>query len=105
MGPAPEDAVGLRRWTVLLDPPDLDAVGQRVADAGIDSFGAADGNRVLVRDPWNNVLLLAARGAWAVPARRSLGRFPGYAGRGLRAEVDCHRGRAKDARAPQRPTC
>lgn len=60
--PAPGDAVGLRRWTVLLDPPDLDAVGQRVADAGIDSFGAADGNRVLVRDPWNNVLL-AARGA------------------------------------------
>ena len=58
--PAPEDSVGLRHWTVLLGPPDLDAVTRRLADAGIDTSedGAAG---VIVRDPWKNALLLAAR--------------------------------------------
>ena len=59
--PAPEDAVGLRHWTVQLDAPDLEAVQRRLADAGID-VEARDGG-VLVRDPWNNALLLAGRGA------------------------------------------
>ena len=59
--PAPEDAVGLRHWTVQLDVPDLEAVQRRLADAGID-VEACDGG-VLVRDPWNNALLLAGRGA------------------------------------------
>ena len=58
--PAPEDAVGLRHWTVLLDPPDLEAVQARLAQAGIEA-DAGDGG-VLVRDPWNNALLLGPRG-------------------------------------------
>ncbi len=59
--PAPEDAVGLLHWTMLLDGADLEAVRQRLADAGI---GVEDrGGGGLVRDPWDNVLLLAERGA------------------------------------------
>jgi len=56
---APEHAVGLRHWTVLLDAPDLEAVQGRLTDAAID-MEALDGG-VLVRDPWNNALLLARR--------------------------------------------
>ncbi len=59
--PAPEDAVGLRHWTVLLDAPDLEAAQGRLADAGID-VETGDGG-VLVRDPWSNALLLAGRDA------------------------------------------
>ena len=58
--PVPGGVVGLRRWTVLLDQPDLDAVTLRLADAGIDYAVHFAG--VLVRDPWNNALLLAERG-------------------------------------------
>ena len=58
--PAPAGSVGLRRWTVLLDEPDLDAVTRRLADAGIDASEDGAGE-VLTRDPWNNALLLGAR--------------------------------------------
>lgn len=53
--------MGLRHWTVLLDAADLDGVKRRLADAGIaveDGDGSA-----LVRDPWDNALLLGERGA------------------------------------------
>ena len=58
---APESVVGLRHWTVLLDAPDLEALKRRLAGADVD-MEARDG-AVLVRDPWNNALLLAERGA------------------------------------------
>ncbi len=59
--PAPPGVVGLRRWTVLLDSADLEAVKQRLADAGI---AVEDGNgSALVRDPWDNAVLLAQRDA------------------------------------------
>ncbi len=58
--PAPEGAVGLRHWTVRLGVADLDGVKLRLADAGI---GVEDRNGGgLVRDPWDNALLLAERG-------------------------------------------
>ncbi len=58
--PAPEGAVGLRHWTVRLGVADLDAVKLRLADTGI---GVEDRNGGgLVRDSWNNALLLADRG-------------------------------------------
>jgi len=59
--PASDGSVGMRHWTIRLDPPDLAAVKRRLADAGIDTQ-ARDGS-VLVRDPWNNALLLAERSA------------------------------------------
>ncbi len=58
--PAPEGAVGLRHWTVRLGLADLDAVRQRLADAGV-GVEERDGGG-LVRDPWDNALLLAERG-------------------------------------------
>ncbi len=59
--PAPAGSVGLRHWTVLLDAADLDGVKRRLADAGI---AVEDGNgSALVRDPWDNALLLGERGA------------------------------------------
>ncbi len=61
VAPAPPGVVGLRRWTVLLDSADLEAVKQRLADAGIASEGRDGG--VLVRDPWDNALLLGEWGA------------------------------------------
>ena len=57
---APEDAVGLRHWTVLLDAPDLGAVQRRLVDAGVDMEDRDGG--VMVRDPFHNALLLAERG-------------------------------------------
>ena len=59
--PVPEDAVGLRHWTLLLDGRDLEAWRGRLAAGGIDTDARYGG--VLVRDPWNNALLVAERGA------------------------------------------
>ena len=54
--PAPADAVGLRRWTVLLDDQaQVDEVAERVGAAGID-HERPDG-ALLVRDPWDNAVL------------------------------------------------
>jgi catechol 2,3-dioxygenase len=56
--PAPADAVGLRRWTVLLDDQaQVGEVAERVRAAGID-HERRDGG-LLVRDPWNNAVLIA----------------------------------------------
>lgn len=45
VGPAPSGTVGLREWTIVLDPDALGALQGRLAAAGL---GAGD----LVRDPW-----------------------------------------------------
>ncbi len=69
--PAPEGAVGLRHWSVLLEAPDLEAVTRRLTDAGIESSEDGAGG-VLVHDPWHNALLLAERppiSAGAIPPR------------------------------------
>jgi len=57
--PAPDDAAGLRRWTVLLEPQDLERARGRLARAGI-LLEEVDGGLV-AHDPWNNALLLALR--------------------------------------------
>ena len=55
VGPAPADAVGLRRWTIVLaDGSRVDAVRAQVASAGL-AADDADGGFV-VRDPWENAL-------------------------------------------------
>jgi catechol 2,3-dioxygenase len=54
--PSPDDAVGLRRWTVILeDDQQLADVRARIEAAGIEHTEREDG--VLVRDPWNNAVL------------------------------------------------
>jgi catechol 2,3-dioxygenase len=51
VGPPPDHAVGVRRWTVLLPTrDDVDAVRARLADAGV-STESVDGG-FLARDPW-----------------------------------------------------
>ena len=53
--PAPPDAVGLRRWTVLLPEEfELDQVRERVRAAGMDPEERDAG--FLVRDPWGNAV-------------------------------------------------
>jgi catechol 2,3-dioxygenase len=55
--PAPDDAVGLRRWTLVVDDAsEVAAVRERVEAAGIETEDAYGG--FLVRDPWNTALLL-----------------------------------------------
>ena len=55
--PVPDDAVRLRRWTIVLDDDDaVREVAERVRAAGYDADDRDDG--VLVRDPWNIPLLL-----------------------------------------------
>ena len=59
--PAPEDAVGLRRWTIVLDDDaQVGEVRERVKAAGVDHDDADGG--LLVRDPWDNPVLIAAAG-------------------------------------------
>jgi catechol 2,3-dioxygenase len=58
--PAPDDAVGLRRWTLVVDDaPQVAAVRERVEAAGIDTEDADGG--FVVRDPWNNALHFTTR--------------------------------------------
>jgi catechol 2,3-dioxygenase len=55
--PVPEGVVGLRRWTIELgDPAALTALGERLADAGVD-YEERDGG-LLVRDPWGVAVLI-----------------------------------------------
>jgi predicted enzyme related to lactoylglutathione lyase len=55
--PAPEGAVGLRHWTVVLEEAtEVDAVAARAAEAGYASTERRDG--VLLRDPWGIAVLL-----------------------------------------------
>src|SRR3954471_1911086 len=57
--PAPPEAVGLRRWTVVLDGPDsLDALRERLAAGGVE-VADEDGGFV-AEDPWGNRLLFRA---------------------------------------------
>ncbi len=49
--PLPDDAIGLRHWTVLLPAEDLDRLRARLADGGVASSPVEDGFEV--RDPWN----------------------------------------------------
>jgi catechol 2,3-dioxygenase len=62
--PAPEDALGLRHFQVLLpDKAALERVAARVAAAGIGMEKSEDG--VLVRDPSQNGVMLSAAGGRA----------------------------------------
>jgi len=57
--PAPEDAVGLRRWTIVLDDEvEVGEVLERVRAAGADHDEAEGG--FVARDPWRNAVLLTA---------------------------------------------
>ncbi|HEY3183424.1 MAG TPA: VOC family protein [Gaiellaceae bacterium] len=62
--PAPENAVGLRHWTIVLDDPA--GVAARVRAAGFAVEERADG--YLVRDPWNIALLLSSSQSLSSPA-------------------------------------
>jgi catechol 2,3-dioxygenase len=55
----PEDAVGLKQWTIEID--DVAAMRERLAVAGIDYEERPDG--LLVRDPWGIALLVTPTGA------------------------------------------
>ncbi len=48
--PSPADAVGLERWTVLIDADGIDSLHERLADAGVEVEVRDDG--ILARDPW-----------------------------------------------------
>jgi catechol 2,3-dioxygenase len=56
VGPAPADRVGLRHWTVVLPPEDVEALRARVERAGLPYEERADG--LLLRDPWDIGLLV-----------------------------------------------
>jgi len=56
---APADAVGLRRWTVVLDgDEELGALRQRLEDGGVEVAGDEGG--VAAVDPWGNPVLFTA---------------------------------------------
>ncbi len=55
--PVPQDAVGLRHWTVVIDAPALAALRERVEAAGLD-YEQVEGG-LLLRDPWRNAVLFA----------------------------------------------
>jgi len=62
--PDPEDTVGLRHWTVVLEKrEEVEAVAARVRAAGIAAEKREEG--FLVRDPWNIAVLFVASGARA----------------------------------------
>ncbi len=60
VGPVSDGALGMRHWTVLLDPPQIDAVRRRLEAAGaeVEDLGGGD---LLVRDPWRNALVFSGR--------------------------------------------
>jgi catechol 2,3-dioxygenase len=56
--PVPEDKVGLRHWTVVLeDPEEVAVVRERVQDAGVE-VEESESDGFLVRDPWGIALVL-----------------------------------------------
>ena len=66
--PVPEDRVGLRHWTVVLDDPEeVEAVRERVLAAGI-ATEEREGGGFLVRDPWGIAVLFVP--AQSFEARR-----------------------------------
>lgn len=56
--PVPDDAVGLRHWTIVIDTESLAALRSRIDDAGLASEDVDGG--LLVRDPWGNAALFVA---------------------------------------------
>jgi catechol 2,3-dioxygenase len=59
VGPAPLDAVGLRRWTIVVpDEREVARVRRRVEEAGLEHEERGGG--FLVRDPWGIPLVVAA---------------------------------------------
>jgi catechol 2,3-dioxygenase len=57
--PAPDGVVGLRRWTLVVpEAAQIDELRSRVQGAGLPYEDSGDG--VLVRDPWNNQLLVTS---------------------------------------------
>jgi catechol 2,3-dioxygenase len=56
VGPAPEDAVGLRHWVARVpDASDLDELERRLANGGCEHERTEDG-ALVTRDPWGNTL-------------------------------------------------
>lgn len=55
--PAPDDAVGLDRWTVNVDAPAIAALRERLERAGAPF--RADGETLLATDPWGTRTLFA----------------------------------------------
>jgi len=58
--PVPEGVLGMRHWTVLLEPAQIDAVRRRLAGAGSE-IEERSGGGFLVRDPWRNALAFAPK--------------------------------------------
>ena len=56
----PDGVLGLRHWTVLLEPRQIDAVRRRAQAAGVEVETREHGG-FMVHDPWRNALVLAAR--------------------------------------------
>jgi catechol 2,3-dioxygenase len=54
--PMPEGSVGLRHWTIVLDPPAVAAVRERLSAAGAPVEDRDGG--FLTRDPQNNAVLI-----------------------------------------------
>jgi catechol 2,3-dioxygenase len=54
--PVPEESVGMRHWTIVLDPTAVTTVRERVAAGGAPVEGRPDG--FLTRDPSNNAVLI-----------------------------------------------
>lgn len=64
--PAPVGRVGIRHWTVVLDDPEkVEAVRERIREAGIETEKRESGDGFLVRDPWGIAVAFAS----AAPAR------------------------------------
>ena len=56
VGPVPAGTVGLREWTIVLDPPALAALHERLAAAGVGHDGE------LIADPWGISVRVSASG-------------------------------------------
>jgi catechol 2,3-dioxygenase len=54
--PMPEGSVGMRHWTIVLDPAAVAAVRERVVAGGVPAEDRPDG--FLARDPWDNAVLI-----------------------------------------------
>lgn len=58
---APADAVGLRRWTIVIDPEALAELGQRLEGAAVEVGQNEEG--LLAADPWQNKVLFTSGAA------------------------------------------
>lgn len=60
VAPAPDNALGLRFWTVIVPGPQhVEALSERLGAAGVQH--RFDGRQVVVRDPWNSELRVGAQ--------------------------------------------